>query len=617
MKKITRDQKFSFLLAVIIFLLVSILKTVSAQSPDQDNFFTILELNSNTNNLPQDQELGFIRKQPVRINSMLLSKAETEIKKQRFSNLSLQIFPDLSFDIILTNATHPTPDTRLYEGKIQGNQYSSVTIAETNTTISAQISEGKRIYQLQFFNNEYYFVEVDQTVFPSELSPIIPPSRPQVFDTLPTEEFDSSPIVDIMVVYTDLARVNAGGTDAIENLINIAVSETNTGYANSGVNHRMNLVHTAEVAYSETNFNWSRTLDQLQNSTDGVLDQVHSMRDGVGADLVVMLVNNTSYCGIGYLMQVPSSVYANYAFSIVSRTCATGYYSFAHETGHNMGAAHDRANASLEGIYDYSYGYQAPDETFRTIMAYNCPSGCQRVNYWSNASINLYGQPMGVPTNESNAAENFRTLNNTASIVANFRKSIAVSSPTTLTTTDVKAESISLSFSDTSSNEDGFLVERSTNADVWSQINTLPANQTLFSDTNLICETTYYYQVRAFSGSYISEPSNQVQVKTSACVPPQPVTPQPLQVLYNSIYFRLSDLEEKTTYNIQQSPDGNNGWTTIMTINPENSEFVIDGLESNTTYYFQIQASNEYGTTYSDIVTVKTANAIFLPLSLR
>ncbi len=52
----------------------------------------------------------------------------------------------------------------------------------------------------------------------------------------------------------------------MQNLINLAVEETNAGYAASGVNHRMRLVHTEEVDYSETNFNWSTTLTRLQGS---------------------------------------------------------------------------------------------------------------------------------------------------------------------------------------------------------------------------------------------------------------------------------------------------------------------------------------------------------------
>jgi hypothetical protein len=51
--------------------------------------------------------------------------------------------------------------------------------------------------------------------------------------------------------------------------------------------------------------------------------------------------------------------YADYAFNVVKDDCATGYYSFGHEIGHNLGLSHDHDNAS-GGLFDYSYGHQAP-----------------------------------------------------------------------------------------------------------------------------------------------------------------------------------------------------------------------------------------------------------------
>ena len=89
--------------------------------------------------------------------------------------------------------------------------------------------------------------------------------------------------------------------------------------------------------------------------------------------------------------------------------------------GHNMGAHHDRANASGAGAYRVFHGYQSPDQAFRTIMAYNCPGGCQRINYWSNPEVNYNGQPTGILYTDPNSADNRRTLNNTVFTVANFR----------------------------------------------------------------------------------------------------------------------------------------------------------------------------------------------------
>ena len=54
------------------------------------------------------------------------------------------------------------------------------------------------------------------------------------------------------MVYTAQARVAAGGTGPIEATIQNAIDVTNDAYANSQVLPWLNLVHTEEVAYSDS-----------------------------------------------------------------------------------------------------------------------------------------------------------------------------------------------------------------------------------------------------------------------------------------------------------------------------------------------------------------------------
>jgi hypothetical protein len=136
-------------------------------------------------------------------------------------------------------------------------------------------------------------------------------------------------------------------------------------------------------------------------------------------------------CGIGYLMTNVSTAFASSGFSVVMRNCATGYYSFGHEMGHNMGATHDRYVNDGDGAYTYSHGYVYKPAKWRTVMAYNdeCKDNgydCTRIQYWSNPNVNYQQVPTGISQNASNSsANNALTLNNTASTVANFRASIS------------------------------------------------------------------------------------------------------------------------------------------------------------------------------------------------
>ena len=91
--------------------------------------------------------------------------------------------------------------------------------------------------------------------------------------------------IDVAVVYTPAAREAAGGVAAIEAEIDLLVAETNQAYETSRVDHRVRLVDISEVTYVESGDS-SLDLARLLEPSDGSLDEVHALRDEVGADLV-------------------------------------------------------------------------------------------------------------------------------------------------------------------------------------------------------------------------------------------------------------------------------------------------------------------------------------------
>jgi peptidyl-Asp metalloendopeptidase len=112
-----------------------------------------------------------------------------------------------------------------------------------------------------------------------------------------------------------------------------------------------------------------------------------------------MISEDSSACGVAYVMSSPSSGFASAAFSVTRQSCFSNQ-TLAHEIGHNQGNAHDRKNAS-SSAYPYSFGYRTCDniapangQSFRTVMSYSC-SGA-RVNYFSNPYVYYNGAPMGV-----------------------------------------------------------------------------------------------------------------------------------------------------------------------------------------------------------------------------
>ena len=111
---------------------------------------------------------------------------------------------------------------------------------------------------------------------------------------------DTDVTIDVAVFYTPGAREAAGGAAAIEAVIDLMVAETNDAYAASGVRQRLALVARSEVPYVETDGN--QDLRRLEDPSDGHLDEVHAIRDRVGADLVHLIVSDYGgLCGVAYI----------------------------------------------------------------------------------------------------------------------------------------------------------------------------------------------------------------------------------------------------------------------------------------------------------------------------
>ena len=89
--------------------------------------------------------------------------------------------------------------------------------------------------------------------------------------------------------------------------------------------------------------------------------------------------------------------------------------------------------------------------------------------------------------------------------------------PSSLNASAASASSIALSWSDNSSDETGFNVERSSNGGAsWQQVASPAAGQTSWSDSGLQPNSTYLYRVRAFNASGASGWSNTASATTAA-----------------------------------------------------------------------------------------------------
>ncbi|MCY2951726.1 MAG: alkaline phosphatase family protein [Planctomycetota bacterium] len=106
----------------------------------------------------------------------------------------------------------------------------------------------------------------------------------------------------------------------------------------------------------------------------------------------------------------------------------------------------------------------------------------------------------------------------TAAATVNVIDGLAPTAPTSLTGTALSGLQIRLNWVDNSNNELNFLIERSTNGTSFTQVGSVAANVTTFTNTGLSANTWYWYRVRAYrvidGVNVYSSYTNVLQIKT-------------------------------------------------------------------------------------------------------
>ena len=379
--------------------------------------------------------------------------------------LSLNLFDDTAFSAIIER-TAPTRLGHALSGRLEGVDPSRVTLVVNGPLVVGTVETRSATYRIRpAAPGTHVIYQIDPSRLPPRADPITFPDaesagaagRATFADAVAGRDAvgndvgaDDGSTIDVIVFYTPAARVGQGGRVAIEMLIDQFVDETNQAYQHSGVIQRINLVHAEEIEHTEGS--------QFQDAELERRTEVLALRDVYAADVVHFVIESANYCGIANFMGNVSPDFERRAFGYTDYRC--GGITFAHELGHNMGLNHDRyaERADLNNRpYPYSYGYvnqrafdpDAPESSrWITLMSYHdqCAAAgisCMALLRFSNPELTHGGDAMGIAgdgasTEVTGPSDARRTLNETRTTVANFRRSSDRTSRCTYVTTPTR-----------------------------------------------------------------------------------------------------------------------------------------------------------------------------------
>ena len=169
----------------------------------------------------------------------------------------LNLFDNAERVVTRTKVERPDGDRYIWHGKTDDDGI--VTFAVVNGVATGTVFMDDRSFEITADpDGDYTITELNAAAFPADTDPV--EAADEAADvvavdsdtaTEPTMEADGATVIDVMVVWTPAARAAAGGTSAIQSLVLSSVANANLAYANSQVNARLRLVHSAEVAFTE------------------------------------------------------------------------------------------------------------------------------------------------------------------------------------------------------------------------------------------------------------------------------------------------------------------------------------------------------------------------------
>jgi fibronectin type 3 domain-containing protein len=180
--------------------------------------------------------------------------------------------------------------------------------------------------------------------------------------------------------------------------------------------------------------------------------------------------------------------------------------------------------------------------------------------------------------------------------------------PSGLTANAPACDQVDLNWVDNSGNETSFKIERGPDGINFSQIDTVGADVTSYSDTTVVENTTYYYRVRASNAFGDSGYSNTASVTTPACPTNPPAAPSNLKLKGKRGKVEISwtdNSNDEDGFRIYRGLSAGS-LSLVDTVGPNTTAYVDTGLANKTTYYYKVCSFNVNGESCTGVSSIRT-----------
>jgi fibronectin type 3 domain-containing protein len=187
--------------------------------------------------------------------------------------------------------------------------------------------------------------------------------------------------------------------------------------------------------------------------------------------------------------------------------------------------------------------------------------------------------------------------------------------PSALTVTVQSSTSVLLNWTDNSTNETGFIIEREVGGGSWAVLTTTAAGASSYTDTTVVPNNQYSYRVSATNSGGTSGPSNVVTGTTLAVTIPN--SPSDLEATVQSstaIDLTWTDNSDNETGFVIERQIGSGSWYVLTTTDADVTSFTDTTAVPKTQYSYQVSATNGAGTSnISNLATVTTPALLTIP----